>query len=135
MLQQWKSVAAGGLEDNGEGAYPFTGQSRDEAFWRTVFLDRFRFPGSVDDDGGLRLGRIPNDDDDNNNNTRALFPPWGGPGSTRHFPPRNRQEEEQPVFYIRNEIIELWSFASLNLHAANLRLFGTVKGYIGVIAK
>lgn len=132
MLRRWK-LAAGGLENDDEGTYLFTGQSRDEAFWRTVFLDRFRFPGSVDDDGGLHLGRIPNDNknDDDGNNLRALFPPWA-PGSTSHFPPRNPREEEQLVSYIRHEVIELWSFASLNLHAANLRFFRTVKGYIGV---
>ncbi|GIK05563.1 hypothetical protein Aspvir_009676 [Aspergillus viridinutans] len=121
IIEQWKTIA----RLNVEGQYSFTQQSRSEAFWRTLFLDRYR--STHTHERVYRVTRIPvqvGDEEANN-----IF---GPAGITCGFPPETSEDELGLIYFLRHEATEMGSFTNINLHCVNLSLFRTVKGYIGV---
>ncbi|KAI1328445.1 heterokaryon incompatibility protein-domain-containing protein [Xylariaceae sp. FL0255] len=123
IIKQWKELVD--LEQS--VAYPFRPhQSRKEAFWRTLFLDRYHEPGT--ESGSSRFHRLPDFTDQDEAN--RIFSPTE---SIRcNFPPKNINEERWLISYLRHEASDLWGFSQVNLHCVNLSLFQTTKGYIGV---
>ena len=121
IIEQWKSVA--GVDT--EKAYPFTKQSRHETFWRTLFLDRYR--SSSSDGLKYHIHRLPSQI--GNQEAANIF---SHAGIECAFPPKNLDDELLLIYFLRHEVTEMWTFASINLHCANLSLFRTQKGYIGV---
>lgn len=127
IVHRWKTVAR--IHDAGD--YPFARQTqtRLEAFWRTIFLDRYRL---ILANGANTIRRFPppqkaQESDDGGSDEEFDFQVV-----RCRFPPRTEDEENTMMWYLRHEVIETWSFASLNLHSANLRFFRTANGYIGV---
>ncbi|KAJ5835806.1 hypothetical protein N7447_001832 [Penicillium robsamsonii] len=121
IIEQWKSIAQ--LDVKAE--YSFTQQSRSEAFWRTLFLDRYR--STHTHDGTYQIHRIPVQVGEQEAN--HIF---GPAGLTCVFPPQTTEDEQWLIYFLRHELTEMGNFANVNLHCANLSLFRTVKGYIGV---
>ncbi|KAE8370618.1 hypothetical protein BDV27DRAFT_167505 [Aspergillus caelatus] len=125
IIESWKSVSRVRDEDT----YHHSRQSRAEAFWRTIFLDRERaLRGS---NSFFSINRIP-----------AKLPATpkrdADASSIRFdgirigFPPNGAEGEEEFLGYLQHEINETWSFARLNLHCSNLRMFRTTQGYLGL---
>lgn len=120
IIENWKAIAR--MEE--VGVYPYTNQTRPEAFWRTLLLDRYRHQWrAVDIQTSFR--RIPSNLD------KEEVPDLFG-GQLHTFPPEDKSEEQWLIWYLRHEVTEMWTFGNVNLHCANLRFFRTVKGYIGV---
>lgn len=144
IVQRWKAMTC--ADEPGE-YYPFCRQqTRLEAFWRTVFLDRYRvilpkrattlsrFPSVFQEEGGK-----PEVSEDGGKEQKGEAEGETGKDGEFDFqivkcafPPRTADEEDTIMWYLRHEVIEMWSFASVNLHSANLRFLKTEKGYIGV---
>jgi hypothetical protein len=121
IIEQWKSIAR--LDVDKE--YTFTGQSRNEAFWRTMFLDRYR--STHTHDRIYRICRIPAQV--NEQEATDIFSPGG---IICDFPPQTAEDELGLIYFLRHEVTEMWNFANVNLHCADLSLFRTAEGYIGV---
>ncbi|KAJ5986574.1 hypothetical protein N7451_010939 [Penicillium sp. IBT 35674x] len=121
IIEQWKSIARLDTETD----YTFTGQSRNEAFWRTMFLDRYR--STHTHDRLYHICRIPAQVKENE--AIDMFSPGG---IICDFPPQTADDELGLVYFLRHEVTEMWAFANVNLHCADLSLFRTAKGYIGV---
>lgn len=121
IIEQWKSIARLDTEKD----YTFTGQSRNEAFWRTMFLDRYR--STHTHDRLYRICRIPAQVKEKE--AIDIFSPGG---IICDFPPQTADDELGVAYFLRHEVTEMWAFANVNLHCADLSLFRTAKGYIGV---
>ncbi|KAK1979344.1 heterokaryon incompatibility protein-domain-containing protein [Colletotrichum cereale] len=124
IIESWKVLA--GLEGN--ETYPFSSQPYKEAFWRTLFLDRYS-DNSINSkrSGILSFHRLPGAHE-----TELMAQVFAPLGITCNFPPQNNDDETYLIYYLRHEAAELWRFASLNLHCVDLSFFKTAKGYIGV---
>ncbi|KAE8381526.1 heterokaryon incompatibility protein-domain-containing protein [Aspergillus bertholletiae] len=133
IIESWKSVA----RVTGEESYPCRGQTRAEAFWRTIFLNRERSIGGSN--SVFSINRIPAD----LSAKSPIQPPselsgsYNGASVTMRglkmeFPPSSAESEEELLAYLQHEVNETWSFGRLNLHCSNLCMFRTTKGYIGL---
>ncbi|KLU89562.1 hypothetical protein MAPG_08533 [Magnaporthiopsis poae ATCC 64411] len=121
IIQRWKSVAC----LSRQGSYPFAGQSRHEAFWRTIFLDRYRSGGGMGEP--LNLTRI-----EKSKNGNASDHQPGGPQFRGMFPPANPKEEEVMLRILVFDTMELGEPVKVNLFSLFMRMFRTSKGYIGI---
>ncbi|KLU91979.1 hypothetical protein MAPG_10926 [Magnaporthiopsis poae ATCC 64411] len=109
LFKHWKSLA--GVGD--QGPYPCTGQTRLEAFWRTLWLDRFRVDGGQE--GTICFSRIPHD--------------------TQFFDSNTFENEEivsEVLTSLLGETIEAYQFANANPYSLGMRFFRTRQGYIGI---
>lgn len=120
IIEKWKTITR--VED--EGTYAFMQQTRREAFWRTLLLDRYRFQWqTVNTQPSFR--RVPL-----KVRKKDVSEIFGG--NMKDFPPKDTHDETWLIWYMRHEVTELWSFGSVNLHCANLSFFRTVRRYFGV---
>lgn len=120
VFEQWKRIAR--VTD--DEPYPLTQQTRHEAFWRTLFLNRCRYqPQAVNKQLSFR-GIPPRVGDEE---MADLFFQ-----ELRNFPPRDQDDELWLISYLCHEVNEVWMFGKVNLHSVNLSLFRTSKGFIGV---
>ena len=120
ILERWKTVVR--IKD--EGLYSFTNQTRTEAFWRILFIDRYRcwvnaynfdirrFPPVLDREMIDRIFKSLN-----------VYP---------SFPPESLNDEVCWIWYLQQEATETYFAASVNLHCNDLRIFRTETGYIGL---
>lgn len=123
IIQRWKSVAC----LSHQGTYPFTGQSRHEAFWRTIFLDRYRSSGGMGE--LLNLTRIKTHKSGNASDLQSggEFPQFGG-----GFPPANLKEEAHMLLVLAMDTMEAGDPLKVDLYSLLMRMFRTSKGYIGI---
>lgn len=120
VIERWKGIARVKEEET----YPLTQQTRHEAFWRTLFLDRCRYrPQATNLQPSFR--RIPPLVGEKEK-ADLFFKHLG------NFPPKDENDETWLIWYLRHEVTEMWNFGKVNLHCANLRFFRTAKGFIGV---
>ncbi|KAI0404111.1 heterokaryon incompatibility protein-domain-containing protein [Xylaria palmicola] len=123
IIKQWKKVV--GLEN--DESYSFASQqSRREAFWRTLFLDRYC--GGRTENGSYVLQRLPDGTD--KEKMAQFFARLIGENSA--FPPKDDDDEIKFLDYMALEAIEMWSFCNVNVHCLGLSFFVTERGGIGV---
>ncbi|KAL4905343.1 cytochrome P450 [Aspergillus multicolor] len=98
-LERWEKIA---LLHTGDNTYPWANQSREEAFWRTILLDRVRCL-----DNPLRIRRIPASGTTVTGNLAEFV---CGKHSELSFPPQSLTDGSLLYAYIIHEKIEWWGF-------------------------
>ncbi|KAL8415482.1 hypothetical protein RB596_006186 [Gaeumannomyces avenae] len=117
-IQSWKSTA----RLSQPGTYPSTGEPLHEAFWRTIFLDRYITSERAMDEP-LSLARFGRCEGEN----------ASGPAQfAGRFPPTNPLHERNMGLVLAMDTFLRGQFVKVNMFSFWMSMFRTSKGYIGV---
>ncbi|KAK6065750.1 heterokaryon incompatibility protein [Seiridium cupressi] len=114
ILKHWQTMA----DTNGQSVYQHTDQTRLEAFWRTVFLDRIL--------DGASLYRLPKGlKKMQESRFLKLMKPY-------NFPPQNTDDFDAVFNLLMRQMVEGTSYYGVNPQSIGRSLFVTEKGYLGI---
>ena len=122
LIEEWKNIARLGDDD---ALYTSTHHSRGEAFWRTVFLDRYY--DKRNQNGDFHIARMPAELQ--GRNVAELI---GAPDEQCSIPPKDKEEESLLLWYLSSDAIRGLSIGAAYPHSLIVEFFRTTKGYIGV---
>ncbi|KAI2465775.1 heterokaryon incompatibility protein-domain-containing protein [Annulohypoxylon bovei var. microspora] len=125
-MDHWKTLCGVQESTGDEVSYHSTGQTRKEAFWRTIMLDRYWSQTTEDSSDDIKrlpkvLTSIPVTDIFHND----------GQGPQR-FPPETRNDENMILKYLYTEYTQRGLYNSVSCHCVTQMIFTTNTQHLGM---